>query len=47
MESDIFEVMEVALARAGYKILDGDGESFIIRHPNSDTDYVIHVKEIP
>lgn len=47
MESDIFEVIEPALAKAGYKILDGDGDSIIIRHSNSDTDYKIHVKECP
>lgn len=47
MESDIFEVIESALAKAGYKVLDGDGDSIIIRHNNSDTDYQIHVKECP
>lgn len=46
MESDIFAVIEAALARAGYKILDGDHNSVIIRHPNSDSDYVIRVEEI-
>lgn len=43
MESDIFEVIEYALAKAGYKILDGDGDSIIIRHSNSDSDYRIKV----
>lgn len=38
MKSDIFEVIELALERAGYKILDGDADSIIIRHANSDTD---------
>lgn len=47
MESDIFDVIETALAKAGYKVLDGDGDSIIIRHGNSDTDYKIHVKECP
>ena len=47
MESDIFKVIESALAKAGYKVLDGDGDSIIIRHSNSDTDYQIHVKECP
>ena len=45
MESDIFEVIENALARAGYKIMDGDNNSVIIRHPNSDSDYRIKVTE--
>lgn len=46
MESDIFEVIEFALARAGYRLLDGDKDSIIIRHPNSDSDYLIKVVEI-
>ena len=46
MESDIFEVIEFALARAGYKILDGYKDSVIVRHVNSDTDYIIRVEEI-
>ena len=45
MESDIFEVIEFALAKAGYKILDGDSGSIIIRHAASDTDYRIAVIE--
>ena len=47
MQSDIFEVIECALAKAGYKVLDGDGDSIIISHANSDTDYVVRVSEIP
>ena len=47
MQSDIFEVIERALAKAGYKVLDGDENSIIIRHANSDTDYAICVTEIP
>ena len=47
MESDIFEVIECALAKAGYKVLDGDESSIIIRHANSDSDYRISVKEEP
>lgn len=46
MKSDIFEVIENALARAGYKILDGDADSIIIRHANSDSDYQIKVAEV-
>ena len=45
MESDIFEVIECALAKAGYKVLGGDRNSILIRHPNSDTDYRITVAE--
>lgn len=43
VESDIFEVIEYALAKAGYKILDGDEDTIIIRHSNSDSDYCIKV----
>ena len=47
MSSDIFEVIEAALSRAGYVILDGeDKDSIIIRHKNSDSDYEIKVSEI-
>ena len=46
MESDIFEVIECALAKAGYKILDGDYDSIIIRHTNSDRDYEVKIVEI-
>ena len=45
MESDIFDVIETALGKAGYKVLDGGDDSIIIRHPNSDTDYEIKVTE--
>ena len=46
MESDIFDVIENALAKAGYKIIDGDGNAIVVRHVNSDTDYQISVSEI-
>lgn len=46
MESDIFEVIETALAKAGNKVLDGDSDSIIIRHTNSDSDYQIKVTSI-
>ena len=46
MESDIFDVIEAALKKAGYTILDGDWDSVIIRHPNSDSDYEIKVSAI-
>lgn len=47
MNSDIFEVIENVLAKARYKILDGDKCGVIIRHPNSDTDYRVTVTEEP
>ncbi len=45
MESDIFDIIENALAKAGYKVLNGDKNSIVIRHVNSDTDYVVTVEE--
>ena len=44
---DIFEVIEDALADAGYKILDGDSSSVIIRDAKNDMDFEIKVTEIP
>lgn len=44
--SDVFEVIEAALTKAGYKIMDGDETSIIIRHSNSDTDYEIRLTEL-
>lgn len=46
MNDDIFDVIEPALERAGYRILDGDSDSVIIRCPNSDLDYEIYLREI-
>jgi hypothetical protein len=46
MENDIFAVIEHALALAGFKVMDGDGYSVIIRHPASDSDYEIKVTEL-
>ena len=47
MNSDVFEVIETALSRAGYVILDGeDKDSIIVRHKNSDSDYEIKVSEL-
>lgn len=42
----IFETIEVALALKGFKLLDGDKESVIIRNPEKDKDYEIRVTEI-
>jgi hypothetical protein len=47
MGTDIFSVIEAALARVGYKVMDGDADSVIIRHPASDQDYEIRVTELP
>ena len=47
METDIFEVIECALAKAGYEIMDGDTKSIIVRHANSDSDYRITVEQEP
>jgi len=44
--TEIFDVIESALALAGYKILDGDRDSVIVRRGSTDTDYQIKVTEI-
>ena len=46
MESDIFDIIEESLTRAGYQVLDGDRNSIILRHPNSDNEYIVNVKEM-
>lgn len=46
MESNILEVIETALHADGYTVLDGDRNSIIIRHENSDTEYVITVVDM-
>ena len=47
MENNIFEIIENALALAGYKVLDGDKKCVIVRHSATDTDYRITVEEEP
>ena len=42
-KDQILEVIDHALPLAGYKIMDGDHDSVIIRHNASDTDYEIKV----
>lgn len=46
IKTDLFGVIEAAVALAGYKVLDGDRDSVIIRHCTSDTDYEIKVEEL-
>lgn len=43
----IFEIMEIALARTGFKLLDGDRDTVIIRDAEADRDFQIKVEEIP
>lgn len=45
MNKEIFDVIESALTRAGYKILDGDAYTVIVRDCKTDKDYEIEVKE--
>ena len=45
MTSDIFEVIENSLSRAGYKVLWGEGASIVIQHANSDVNYRIAISE--
>jgi len=46
MEKEIFEVIDTALALAGYKIMDGDCRAVIVRHAGSDRDFQISLEEI-
>ena len=45
MNKDIFDIIESALAKAGYKILDGDEYTVIVRDCKAGKDYEIEVKE--
>lgn len=47
MVERIFSFIDSAVALAGFKVLDGDRNSVIIRHCESDTDFEIKVEEIP
>ena len=42
----IMEVLDRAMPLAGYKVMDGDGDSVIIRHSESDTDFEIKVSTL-
>lgn len=42
---NILDVIESALSRAGYRVMDGDHSSVIIRHSPSDSDYSVSVNE--
>lgn len=43
IKAHILEVIDHALPLAGYKVMDGDNDSVIIRHSGSDTDFEIKV----
>lgn len=43
---EVFEIIEDALALAGYKILDGDKDTVVIRDAKNDMDFEIRVLEI-
>lgn len=45
MNKDIFDIIESALAKAGYKILVGDAYTVIVRDCKAGKDYEIEVKE--
>ena len=42
----VLNVIDSALALAGFKIMDGDHESIIIRDCENDIDYEIKIEEI-
>ena len=45
MNEDIFDIIESALAKAGYKIVDGDANSVIVRDFADGKDYEIKINE--
>lgn len=45
-EAKIFDAIEIALARAGFRILDGDRDTVIIREKEEDRDFQIKLEEI-
>ena len=45
MNEEIFETIEIALARKGYKLMDRYDDTLIIRDAQSDTDFEITVTE--
>ena len=45
MNKDIFDIIESALAKAGYKIVDGDANSVIVRD-FAGKDYEIKINEM-
>lgn len=46
MNKDIFDIIESALAKAGYKIVDGDANSVIVRDFADGKDYEIKINEV-
>lgn len=42
----ICEILDVSLARAGYKILDGGADGVIIRSSQEDRDYEVKIVEL-
>lgn len=43
----IFDTMELALARAGFRLIDRHRDTLIIRDKEEDRDFRIIVEEIP
>lgn len=45
MKEEIFEAIEIALARKGYKLMDRYDDTLVIRDAQSDTDFEITIAE--
>lgn len=45
-QDDLLTTIENLLSITGYKILDGDNSSIIIRNPSKDIDYEIKIEEL-
>lgn len=43
--AELFDVIESALALAGYEVLDGDKDAFFIHHAPTDKDFPITARE--
>lgn len=46
MVQDIFDIIETALEESGYTIMDGDGDSVLIRNKAENKDYEIKISEL-
>lgn len=45
MKEDIFETIEIALARKGYRLMDRYDDTLVIRDVQSNTDFEITITE--
>lgn len=46
MKKKILEIIDNSLAAAGFKVMDGDADSIIIRDAEHDADFAIKVEDL-